>query len=143
MFNPPNPQPFNRLVWKIVHQIPAGRVSTYGQIASMIPPPEGVDPEKYQRLSPRWVGTAMRSTPDESIPWQRVINSQGVISLPKGSEGADEQRFLLESEGIEFNERGRVDFNVYGWEGPGEEWLHENGLFPPRSLRKPTQKRLF
>ena len=38
MFNPPNPKSFFQIVWDIVLQIPAGKVSSYGQIASMIPP---------------------------------------------------------------------------------------------------------
>ena len=136
MWNPPNPSIFNRIVWKIVRQIPEGRVSTYGQIASMIPAPAGSDPEQYARLGSRWVGSAMRAKPDQPIPWQRVINSQGKISLPKGSSGAETQRRLLEREGISFNEKEKVDFRVCGWQGPDEEWLHENGLFPPRPLVK-------
>ena len=140
MYNPPDPGPFNRTVWHIVRQIPEGQVSTYGQIASMIPPPAGVDPEQYRRLGPRWVGTAMRTTPDAPIPWQRVINSQGKISLPKGSATAEEQRFRLEAEGVVFSKSERVEFNVYGWEGPSEHWLEENGLLPPNPLRKPGGK---
>ena len=41
MFNPPDPDRFNPLVWQIVRMIPPGKVSSYGQIASMIPPPSG------------------------------------------------------------------------------------------------------
>jgi methylated-DNA-protein-cysteine methyltransferase-like protein len=137
MFNPPNPRPYFLTVWQIVRQIPEGRVSTYGQIASMIPPPEGVDPEQYRRLSPRWVGTAMRTKPDSPVPWQRVINSQGTISLPKGSSGADRQRALLESEGVVFDASGRVDFDFVGWDGPADDWLWAHELFPPRPLGKP------
>jgi len=123
-----------------VKQIPEGRVSSYGQIASMIPPPSGVDPEQYVRLGARWVGTAMNMTPGgQSIPWQRVINSQGEISLPKGSSNAEEQRALLEMEGVTFDERGRVDFNQVGWEGPDEGWLTANGFFAPRPLKKTSK----
>ena len=93
MWQPPDPTTFNALVWKIVRQIPPGRVSSYGQIASMLPLPEDVTPDQYRRLGARWVGQAMRVTPaGEGIPWQRVISSQGKISLPAGSAGADEQR---------------------------------------------------
>jgi methylated-DNA-protein-cysteine methyltransferase-like protein len=137
MYNPPDPTSFNALVWEITKQIPEGRVSTYGQIASMIPPPEGVDPPQYTRLGARWVGSAMRATPSgEGIPWHRVINSQGTISLPPGTPSADEQRARLEMEGIVFSVGGRVDFEVVGWEGPPEAWLQEYGLLPPRSLKK-------
>jgi methylated-DNA-protein-cysteine methyltransferase-like protein len=149
MYNPPDPKSYNALVWEIVKEIPDGIVSTYGQIASMIPPPENVDPEQYLRLSPRWVGTAMNATPSgEGIPWQRVINSQGKISLPKGSSSADQQRGLLEMEGVEFDEQGRVDFEIVGWEGPSEDWLAAHDLLPPRPLKKrsgpqATQPSLF
>ena len=141
MFNPPDPSTFNKLVWLIVRQIPEGKVSSYGQIASMIPPPAGVDPEQYTRLGARWVGNAMNSTPSgQSIPWQRVINSQGEISLPRGSSSADEQRALLEMEGVTFDDRSRVDFNAVGWDGPDADWLAANGFFAPRSLRKPSAR---
>ena len=137
MYNPPDPTTFNRVVWQIVLQIPEGKISTYGQIASMLPPPEGVALEQYQRLGPRWVGSAMQAVPPrQGIPWQRVINSQGKISFPRGSSGADEQRALLEMEGVAFNQEGRVDFEQVGWEGPSAEWLDEHQLLPPRSLKK-------
>lgn len=137
MYSPPNPDSYNHLVWKIVQQIPEGKVSTYGQIASMIPPPPGVDTEQYRRLSPRWVGGAMNATPSgRGVPWQRVINSQGAISIPKGSSGADEQRGLLEREGVRFDGGGRVDFEVVGWDGPDDSFLTANDLLSPRSLKK-------
>lgn len=134
MFSPPDPSTYNPVVWEIVRQIPEGRISTYGQIASMIPPPDGVDPDQYRRLSPRWVGVAMHRCPDD-VPWQRVINGEGRISMPAGSPEADEQRARLEMEGVPF-EDGRVDLEVYGWDGPPEDWLREQGLLKPRSLKK-------
>nr|MBN1229030.1 MGMT family protein [Anaerolineae bacterium] len=137
MYNPPDPEHFNQTVWLIAAQIPEGKVSTYGQIASMIPPPEGTSPVEYDRLAARWVGGSMKATPAGSgIPWHRVINSQGKISLPPGSAGAEEQRALLEIEGVVFNDKGRVDFNVVGWEGPPDDWLLEKHLLPPRRMGK-------
>src|SRR5687768_213571 len=137
MYQSPDPSTYNVLVWEIVKQIPEGQVSTYGQIASMIPPPDGVDPEQYRRLSPRWVGSAMNAVlPGHGIPWQRVINSQGKISLPAGSASADQQRGLLEMEQVEFDEDGKIDLETFGWEGPDPVWLEQNGFLKPRSLRK-------
>lgn len=135
MYNPPDPESFNQVVWEIVRQIPAGKVSTYGQIASMIPAPPGIDPDQYARLGARWVGNAMHLSPT-GVPWQRVINSQGEISLRRDSTAADEQRFLLETEGVGFDLGGRVDFEIVGWDGPPQEWLDRNKLLPPRSLKK-------
>lgn len=131
----PDPEPFYHTVWEIVQQIPEGRVSTYGQIAAMIPPPEGVAPDTYRRWRAQWVGQAMRAAPSgRGIPWQRVINSQGRISLPAGSAGADEQRGRLEMEGVSFDESGRVDFVAVGWDGPDAAWLEERDLLPAPPL---------
>ena len=136
MFNPPNAMTFFQRVWDIVLQIPEGKVSSYGQIASMIPPDEEMEPAQLKRLAPRWVGTAMRKTPNgKSIPWHRVINSQGTISFPAGSAKADEQRRLLEMEGVDFDCRGKVDFAEVAWQGPDELFLRHSNLLPPRPLK--------
>lgn len=136
MFNPPNPRVFFATVWDIAQQIPPGRVSSYGQIASMIPPADYAGPETMRRLAPRWVGTAMRKSPRGiAIPWQRVINSQGRISFPPGSPQAAEQQRLLESEGIYFDRSGKVDLQRYGWQGPPESYLQAHNLLPPRPLK--------
>lgn len=113
--SPPDPAAFNRQVWEMVRRIPTGRVAPYGQVARLIPPPEGVDAETYQALGPRWVGSAMARCPDD-VPWHRVINAKGEIS-PRP--GADRQRRLLEAEGVAFDDRGRVDLARFGWQTPG------------------------
>ncbi len=112
--SPPNLQLFRQQVWEIVKRIPTGKVATYGQIAKMIPPPGGMHIKDYLAFGARWVGGAMAACP-QGIPWWRVINAKGEISL-RG--GAEEQRQRLEAEGVTFNERGRVDLTKYGWE-PG------------------------
>jgi methylated-DNA-protein-cysteine methyltransferase-like protein len=136
--SPPDPKRYAQIVWDIVTQIPRGVVSTYGQIASMIPPPPGVEALDYVRLAPLWVGKALNavSASDEpGIPWQRVINGQGGISLPEGSRAALEQRARLENEGVTFDEKGRVDLKTFGWDGPPDDWLAARGLLPPRQLK--------
>ncbi len=136
MFNPPNARSFFETVWDIVCQIPPGKVSSYGQIASMIPPEDDMDPVQMKHLAPRWVGTALRKTPrGKSIPWHRVINSQGKISFPIGSAQANEQRQLLESEGVVFDQRDKVDFAIVAWQGPEDAYLTNKGLLPPRPLK--------
>jgi methylated-DNA-protein-cysteine methyltransferase-like protein len=114
--SPPNPRAFNALVWDIVRQVPAGKVVTYGQVAALIPPPDGMTLRDYETFAPRWVGGAMAACP-EDVPWQRVINAQGKISL---RQGAMHQRELLEAEGVIFDKRDRVDIKHYGWSGPAE-----------------------
>jgi methylated-DNA-protein-cysteine methyltransferase-like protein len=114
--SPPNQQAYYEEAWHLVRQVPLGKVATYGQIAQMIPPPEGVDPQEYKAFSPRWVGGAMAACPDD-VPWQRVINSQGKISQRPG---AERQRQLLETEGIPFV-KDKVDLKLYQWHGPDQE----------------------
>ena len=79
----------------------------------MLPVPPGVSPQDYERLGPVWVGKAMHAISaqdDPTIPWQRVINSQGGISLPAGSRLAREQQRRLQREGVQFAPNGRVPF---------------------------------
>jgi len=125
--SPPDPHAFNALVWDIVRQIPAGKVAAYGQIAKMIPPPGTLTLKDYEAFGPRWVGGAMAACPPD-VPWQRVINSQGKISLRPG---AEEQRALLEAEGVVFDERERVDLKKYRWAGPDAAWCRAHGLVEP------------
>ena len=135
--SPPNPDEYNSLVWEIVRQIPKGRVSTYGQLAAMIPPPGDLTLRDYETFGARWVGGAMARCP-EDVPWQRVINSQGKISIRKGG-GHQVQRQLLEEEGVVFDEKERVDLGRYGWDGPSADWLKARGLLPPPGLSRPFQ----
>jgi methylated-DNA-protein-cysteine methyltransferase-like protein len=113
---PPDPEAFNRQVWDLVMTVPRGRVTTYGEVAQKIGPPEGVDAETFRAFGPRWVGTAMARCP-EAVPWQRVVNSEGRISIRKGG-GHLKQRALLEAEGIVFDGSDRINLVVYGWGSP-------------------------
>ena len=130
--SPPDTIIFNHQVWEIVRQVPPGRVTTYGQISKMIPPPGDLTQRSYDTFGPRWVGGAMAACP-EDVPWQRVINSQGKISPRPGLE---QQRLLLEEEGVEFSASGKVDFTRFGWKGPSPAWCLQHGLLPPLPLSK-------
>ncbi len=113
--SPPDPQGFRIHVWELVRLIPIGKVATYGQIAAYLPLPLGMSAQDFRAFAPRWVGGAMAACPAD-VPWQRVINSQGKISL-KGSDQTRQQE-LLEAEGVEFDEHHRVDLKRFGWNGP-------------------------
>ena len=95
-------------IHEIIRLIPSGKVATYGQIAEIV----GV-------CSARMVGYAASSIPlNSDIPWQRVINYKGEISLrSSGSGGELVQQKLLESEGVKFDQSGRTDLEQYRWEG--------------------------
>lgn len=114
--SPPDIHGFRNAVWDIVRKIPAGSVATYGQIAKMIPIPHGISPQEYTAFASRWVGGAMASCPSD-IPWHRVINSQGKISLTGAVKNTQKER--LEAEGIVFDERERIDLKRFGWDGLG------------------------
>lgn len=113
--SPPDPQAFYVEVWEIVRQIPRGKIASYGQVAKMLPPPDGVDDETFLEFGALWVSTAVAASPND-VPWQRVVNSKGEISERDGA-AARRQRLLLQDEGVPFNPRGRINLKHYGWDG--------------------------
>ena len=94
-------------IYSAVRDIPYGRVTTYGQIAAIV----GI-------RSARIVGYAMSHAPVDT-PWHRVVNSKGKISVRRGMGICSEQRLRMEEEGIEFDSSDRIDFERFGWLGPG------------------------
>ena len=92
------------IIYKLVRQIPRGKVATYGQLAALA---------KWGRRA-RHVGFAMRHAGDD-VPWHRVINSKGEISRRSSSDHDELQRMLLEAEGVEFDLYGRIDLEKYRW----------------------------
>ncbi|WP_020412308.1 MGMT family protein [Microbulbifer variabilis] len=90
-------------ICRVLASIPTGRVVTYGDLAEMA---------GYPRAA-RLAGQTLRKLPkDTKLPWHRVINAQGRISLPEP--GASRQRKRLEEEGITLL-KGRVDMAKYRW----------------------------
>jgi methylated-DNA-protein-cysteine methyltransferase related protein len=97
---------FRSRVAAVVRGVPAGRVASYGDVAAAVGRPGAA----------RAVGRVLRSLPDGAdVPWWRVINGRGVVSIPRSGLAAGLQRTLLEGEGIEFDEAGRVDMTRFGW----------------------------
>jgi methylated-DNA-protein-cysteine methyltransferase-like protein len=96
-------------IYAVVRKIPCGRVATYGQIATIA----GL------RGHARQVGYALYALKSSTgVPWQRVINAQGRISL-RATTGGFSQRMLLEREGVVFDAGGRVSLKKYGWRRRG------------------------
>ncbi len=94
------------IVWQVVAKIPEGKVATYGQVAKISGYPSHA----------RFVGTTLRNLPASTIlPWYRVINAQGEISFPSGSEAYRRQQSLLESEGIVLV-NSKISLRDYGWD---------------------------
>jgi len=95
-----------RRIIAMVSQIPSGKVATYGQIAKLAGIPK----------NSRQVGSVLRHAPAaKGIPWFRVVNSKGEISSRGNVDSEQDQRGVLEDEGIEFNDKGRIDLNRYQW----------------------------
>ena len=91
-------------LYTVLASVPAGRVITYGQLAAQAGLPRRA----------RWVGQVLHALPhDTRLPWHRVINAQGKISLPAPYNQVQRQRLL--EEGVEVSETMRIDLSRYGW----------------------------
>lgn len=100
-------------VWQVVQDIPHGCVLTYGEVARLA----------GSGGSPRRVSQALRQAPRSmKLPWHRVINSQGKISFPVGSQGHQQQKTRLEKEGVVFL-NGRTNLQRYGYPGALDKLL--------------------
>ena len=97
------PEDFTKKVISIIKNIPEGKVMTYGQIAFMAGKPNGA-----RQIS--WILNSMSGK--EALPWHRVINSMGRISLPEGF-GLEEQMYRLKKEGVEFDKNDRIDLGRF------------------------------
>jgi methylated-DNA-protein-cysteine methyltransferase-like protein len=93
-------------IWQIVAAIPRGRVASYGQIARLAGYPGHA----------RYVGTTLRQLPKAStLPWHRVLRSNGELAFPVGSAPHKKQRSLLAGEGVLFKEQ-RVALRLFQWD---------------------------
>jgi methylated-DNA-protein-cysteine methyltransferase-like protein len=92
-------------IYAIVRRIPRGRVATYGQIAALA----GLKGHARQ------VGYALSAlSSSTAVPWQRVVNASGAISL-RSLSGGISQRLLLEKEGVHFDTRSHIDLGKFRW----------------------------
>ncbi len=97
---------FYQRVVRLIKNIPKGKVATYGQIAEYA----------GNRRAAREVSYILHSSSEkENLPWQRVINSKGRISMKPGR-GYELQKQLLQDEGVVFDEEDRVDFDKFLWQ---------------------------
>ena len=99
------PTKFTENVIHIIRHIPEGKVLTYGTIAALAGSPRGA------RQVTRILHSSSRK---HNLPWHRVINSSGKISL-KHPAAYHEQKVLLESEGIVFSKDDQIDLKKYLW----------------------------
>ena len=94
-------------IFGVISRIPKGQVATYGQIAKIAGIPGHA----------RQVGYALHRLPDGSnVPWHRVINAKGQVSLSPHDVSSSIQKSLLKKEGIRLSEKDRISLKKYGWQ---------------------------
>ncbi len=107
-----------KTVWHVVKGIPRGHVLTYGEVARLA----------GMSRAARRVSQAMRRAPrGMKLPWHRVINAQGRISIPQDSPSHRRQKELLEREGVVFL-NGKIDLQRFGYQGALDQLLWREPL---------------
>jgi methylated-DNA-protein-cysteine methyltransferase-like protein len=100
---------FEGRVKSVIKAIPRGKVATYAQVAALA----------GNHLAARQVVRVLHSSSEKDrLPWHRVINSRGGISLERGR-GFEGQMRLLIGEGVRVNSHGRIDLDEFQWEPVG------------------------
>ncbi|MBD3197435.1 MAG: methylated-DNA--[protein]-cysteine S-methyltransferase [Candidatus Lokiarchaeota archaeon] len=110
------PTEFTKKVLMLIKNIPKGKVSTYGRIAKL-----AGNPKAARQVS--WI--LHSSSKKYNLPWHRVINSRGEISI-KSVESKELQKRLLENEMIEINSEFKIDLNKYHWDLQSIEEINTN-----------------
>ncbi|SHS11171.1 methylated-DNA--[protein]-cysteine S-methyltransferase [Mycobacteroides abscessus subsp. abscessus] len=104
-------QPFTEQVVMIIKNIPEGKVMTYGQIARLAGSP---------RAARQVVRILHSMSKKYGLPWYRVINTKGQISIQDDS-SYQEQILSLQSEGVKVSEKGQVCLDIFQWKPKGKE----------------------
>jgi methylated-DNA-protein-cysteine methyltransferase-like protein len=106
-------------IWEQAALIPAGQVASYGQLARLAGLP---------RRAARMVGRALGAAPSElALPWHRVVNAQGRIAIPEGTDRYKRQIALLREEGIKV-QNGQLNISKHGWDPSLDEILWGPGM---------------
>ncbi len=106
---------FYEQVYKVVRCIPPGKVSSYGRIAAMLGRPNAARAVGYALSALRNPNQANYTS--ATVPWQRVVNSQGRISIRHRQHTVNKQAEMLRSEGVTVDENGRIDLTLHLWQG--------------------------
>ena len=97
---------FSDRVYEVVRRNPRVKVVSYGDVAALLGSPRAA----------RGVGWALNALDgDSDVPWWRVINQRGAISIRHPDVSPRIQRALLEDEGVAFDADGCVDWAVVRW----------------------------
>ena len=99
---------FNELVYTLVRHIPPGKVLSYGRVAQLLGVSNGA-------RAVGWALSSLKHSDTHDVPWQRVVNVKGRISIKGSPVAAIEQRARLEAEGVVFDEYDTLDMDTYLW----------------------------
>ena len=101
------PASIRERIYSVVSRIPRGRVATYGQVARLAGLPGQA----------RLVGYALSALDERSrIPWHRVVNARGQISVRRnGGPASILQTLRLEREGVRFDAGGCISLDLFRW----------------------------
>ncbi len=102
---------FNQQVYAWVKKIPRGKVATYGQVAALVGSPRAAQ-------AVGWALHALDERMSTEVPWPRVVNKEGFLSIVNMQHAADEQAFLLQREGVDVVKKDGmwwVDLGRYLW----------------------------
>jgi len=102
---------FENRAKSVIKAIPRGKVATYSQVAALA---------GNHRAARQVVRVLHASSAKDRLPWHRVINSRGGISLERGR-GFEEQKRLLIREGVRVNDGGRIGLDEFQWEPEGRK----------------------
>lgn len=123
--------PFYHRIYRVIRHIPKGRVATYGVVARLAGRPGAA----------RTVGWALSALADDSdVPWWRVLNVSGRISLAAEHHSAVVQRALLLREGVKFAPGGTVNLAVFGWPAEAYDSVASARRRPASARRFPRLK---
>ena len=99
-------------VTEVVREIPEGLVATYGDVAAVCGSPRAA----------RGVGAVLSGATGDDVPWWRVVNRMGALTIPAHLGLRTLQRTHLEAEGVAFDAGGRVRLDRHRWsESPPNE----------------------
>jgi methylated-DNA-protein-cysteine methyltransferase-like protein len=117
---------FEEKVKGVIKSIPRGKVATYAQVAALA---------GNHRAARQVVRVLHTSSDKDRLPWHRVINSRGGISLERGR-GFEEQKRQLSREGVRVDEYGRIDLEEFQWEPRGSRSQAEKRFLRELARRK-------
>lgn len=116
------PASFYDQIYAVVRRIPESKVTSYGRIAAMLGAPSRARQVGYAMSALRF---KIDDPAYQGIPWQRVVNSKGFISIRGARHNKTQQADLLRAEGVEVSDDFHIDMEEFLWDGLEWEQIKE------------------